>query len=86
MPRASETLQSTANLLILQAFITGSVDSRPGREVREHGIGAPRADHAHELLARRAPHAGETAERGEQRLPPARPDAGNRVEIGSQVT
>ena len=44
-----------------------------------------RADDGRQLLARRAPHAGQAAERRQQRPPPPRPDAGHVVELRSQV-
>jgi len=48
--------------------------------VREHGVGALGADHAHQVLARGSADAGHAAERGEQRLPPPRTDAAEGAE------
>src|ERR1051325_11108023 len=58
---------------------------RPTREKRKDGIGGFRADDRRELFPRRAPNAGETAERRQQRAAAPRTDAGDEIELRSQV-
>ena len=54
-------------------------------EKRKDGIGDFRADDGRQLLARRAPHAGQAAERRQQRPAAPRSDAGHVVELRSQI-
>ena len=68
-------------LVFLVVFVTSV--SRTSWHLRlakcaEDRVGGLRADRRDQLFAGGAPHAGEAAERGEQRLAPARADAGDR--------
>src|SRR5438093_5119493 len=58
---------------------------RPAREKRKDGIRGFRSDDRGQLFTRRSANAGERAERGQQRLAPARSDARDVVELRSQV-
>src|SRR6185436_4645003 len=58
---------------------------RPTREKRKDGIRHFRADNRRQLLARRAAHARQTAERRQQHLSPPDADAGHVIELASQI-
>src|SRR5206468_8087562 len=58
---------------------------RPTGEKRKDGIGGFGADNRGQLFACGAPDTSEAAERGQQRLAPARTDAGDVVELGSKI-
>src|SRR5689334_23103725 len=57
----------------------------PPREKGKDGIRGFRPDNGRQLFACRAAHAGEAAERGQQRLAPPRADARNVIELRSQI-
>src|SRR5262249_28306187 len=79
--RTMNAMKICAKLILTSK--TSSV--RPTREKRKNAIRRFRSDDGRQLFARRPPHARETAERRQQRAPPARADAGHLVELRSEV-
>src|SRR5215470_1239930 len=58
---------------------------RPTREKRKNGISRFCTDNRGQLFTRRAPHPCDAAEGRQERFAPARPDAGNVIELRSQI-
>src|SRR5476649_2395992 len=58
---------------------------RPTREKGKDRIGGFGADDGRQLLARGAAHTGDAAKGPQQRVAPARADAGHLVELGAQI-
>jgi hypothetical protein len=56
-----------------------------GKELQQ-GVGGFRAYHAHQLLARRAAHAGQTSKSRQQHLSAPGSNARHVVELGSQIS
>ncbi len=51
----------------------------------QNEVGESGTDDAQEILTGRAPHAGDAAERRQQRLAPARADAGDGIQLRPQI-